>query len=531
MRKITFVVIMLICATAVLGASIPARLRMRNSDIIECNVTMDRISFISDYGEFQMPMEFVKAIVFPTSGTIITSLKTIHKNEIFRGFLLEEYISAEFEGMAIRVHKDTVSWVELLVDDKEITGGAVQVMLKTGEQFYAAMLSEVFNIQTSYGVFSLSMDNVALMEFEGEGNVLTKTTLLSGSEMRGIVQNAFIVVKLLSGAELSIAPGKIKTIDFSTIELAEAPEVKEFPDFLPGEIPQNMVLVERGSFTMGDIWGNGAPNETPLFEVTFTYDFYIGKYEVTFDEYDEFFIDAGMQRPSDNSWGRGQRPVINVSWWEAISYCNWLSEKEGFPKSYDSNGNLLDKDGKITTDPSKIVGYRLPTEAEWEYAARGGNDSKRYEFSGSTNVDEVAWYCGNSGKDSLDESQYYPHEGKWELVTDETPIRYVIYTYSTFLDVRKENDNKTREVGAKVPNELGIYDMSGNVWEWCSDWHVEYSASPKTNPYNSTAGSHRVVRGGCWYNYAAYVRVAYRNYFSPAYTDNYLGFRICRTVP
>lgn len=87
-RRIIFVVIILICATALLGASIPSRLRMRNSDIIECNVTMERISFISDYGEFQMPMEFVKAIVFPTSGTIITSLKTIYKNEIFRGFLL-----------------------------------------------------------------------------------------------------------------------------------------------------------------------------------------------------------------------------------------------------------------------------------------------------------------------------------------------------------------------------------------------------------------------------------------------------------
>ncbi|WP_334103409.1 formylglycine-generating enzyme family protein, partial [Mesotoga prima] len=286
MRRTVFVVIILICATALIGVSIPARLRMRNSDIIECNVTMDRISFISDYGEFQMPMEFVKAIVFPTSGTIITSLKTIHKNEIFRGFLLEEYINAEFEGMAIRFHKDTVSWVELLVEDKEITGGAVQVMLKTGEQFYAAMLSKELSVQTSYGVFLLSMDNIRLMEFEGEGNVLTKTTLKSGSEMRGIVKDDFIVVRLLSGAELSIAPGKIKAIDFSTMELAEAPEVKEFPDFLPGEIPQNMVFVQRGSFTMGDTWGDGASDEKPTHRVTFTYDFYMGKYEVTFDEYD-----------------------------------------------------------------------------------------------------------------------------------------------------------------------------------------------------------------------------------------------------
>ena len=492
MRKITFVVIMLICATAVLGASIPARLRMRNSDIIECNVTMDRISFISDYGEFQMPMEFVKAIVFPTSGTIITSLKTIHKNEIFRGFLLEEYISAEFEGMAIRVHKDTVSWVELLVDDKEITGGAVQVMLKTGEQFYAAMLSEVFNIQTSYGVFSLSMDNVALMEFEGEGNVLTKTTLLSGSEMRGIVQNAFIVVKLLSGAELSIAPGKIKTIDFSTIELAEAPEIKEIPDFLPGEekkaeIPHNMVLVEKGTFYMGDLWTSGNSSGKPTFEVTFDYDYFIGKYEVTFEEYDEFFIHGGRQKPSDNGWGRASRPVINVSWWDAITYCNWLSTKEDLPVAYDDEGNFLDKDGNITTDPSMVMGYRLATEAEWEYAARGGKNNDSFMYSGSEEVDEVAWYWSNS-------------------------------------------ESKTQPVGKKKPNSLGIYDMSGNVVEWCSDWYGNYSSSAQTNPYKNS-GSGRVVRGGGYGGVAMFTRVAFRYVFSPTFTFYDLGFRIARTAP
>ena len=348
-KKWVLVLTLLVSVSLLLGGPIPARLNMRNGDIIECSVTMDRISFISDYGEFQMPMEFVKAIVFPTSGTIITSLKTIYKNEIFRGFLLEEYILADFEGIPMKFHKDTISWVELLVEDRDLEGGVVQVMLKTGEQFYAAMLSEGLNIQTSYGVFSLSMDNVALMEFEGEGNVLTKTTLLTGSEMRGIVQDDFIVVKLLSGAELSIAPGKIKTIDFSAIELAEAPEIKEIPDFLPGEektgeIPHNMVLVEKGSFTFGDIWEG---KEVPLSKVTFTYDFYIGKYEVTFDEYDEFFIDAAIQRPSDDGFGRGQRPVINVSWWDAIAYCNWLSEKEGLPKAYNENGDFIDHDGRV----------------------------------------------------------------------------------------------------------------------------------------------------------------------------------------
>jgi len=249
-----------------------------------------------------------------------------------------------------------------------------------------------------------------------------------------------------------------------------------------------MVLVDKGSFTMGDTWGGGGSDEKPTHKVTFTYDFYIGKYEVTFNEYDAFCNATGRSKPSDSGWGRGQRPVINVSWNDAIAYCNWLSEKEKLPKAYDSNGNLLDKNGRVTTDPSKVVGYRLPTEAEWEYAARGGNKSKGYKYAGSDNVSDVAWYSSNSG-------------------------------------------SKTQEVGKKAPNELGLYDMSGNVWEWCSDWYGSYSSSAQTNPYNSTAGSGRVLRGGGWINVAADARVANRLNFSPTFTFYFLGFRICRTVP
>ncbi|WP_213699145.1 formylglycine-generating enzyme family protein [Acetomicrobium sp.] len=248
------------------------------------------------------------------------------------------------------------------------------------------------------------------------------------------------------------------------------------------------VLVEGGTFTMGDTWGGGDSDERPTHKVTFTYDFYIGKYEVTFDEYDAFCNATGKSKASDSGWGRGTRPVINVTWWDAIDYCNWLSEKEKLPKAYDSDGNLLDKDGRITIDPSKVVGYRLPTEAEWEYAAKGGNKSEGYKYSGSDNVSDVAWYSSNSG-------------------------------------------SKTQEVGKKAPNELGLYDMSGNVWEWCSDWYGSYSSSAQTNPYNSTAGSYRVFRGGSWSNVATYTRVADRGSFSPSGTRYRLGFRICRTVP
>jgi formylglycine-generating enzyme required for sulfatase activity len=265
---------------------------------------------------------------------------------------------------------------------------------------------------------------------------------------------------------------------------------EEYLDYVSSLHPGELVLVERGSFTMGDTWGDGGDSEKPSHSVELTYNFIIGKYEVTFDQYDWFCEETGRKKPGDNSWGRGSRPVINVSWNEAIAYCNWLSEKEKLPKAYDSNGNLLDKDGMKTTDPSKVVGYRLPTEAEWEYAARGGNNSEGYKYSGSNSVDEVAWYTSNSG-------------------------------------------GKTQEVGKKAPNELGIYDMSGNVWEWCSDWYDSgyYAKSPTTNPYNYTPGSGRVFRGGGWRSSVAGTRVTFRNLFSPSGTYNYLGFRICMTVP
>ncbi len=257
-----------------------------------------------------------------------------------------------------------------------------------------------------------------------------------------------------------------------------------------------MVLVERGTFTMGDEFGDLWRYDcSPVHQVTLTYDFHMGKYEVTFDEYDTFCSATGRSKPRDQGWGRGQRPVINVSWWDAIAYCNWLSQKEGLPVAYRllgeaSQGQMLDANGNVTTDITKVIGYRLPTEAEWEYAARGGKHHSPYKYSGSDNVAEVAWYTGD-------------FQSGW----------------------------KTYGVGMKRPNALRIYDMSGNVREWCSDWWYYYTETPKTNPYNSTAGSYRVHRGGDFGCSVVFLRVAYRSRYSPTYTGYYLGFRICRTVP
>ena len=135
--------------------------------------------------------------------------------------------------------------------------------------------------------------------------------------------------------------------------------------------------------------------------------------------------------------------------------------------------------------------FSLPTEAQWEYAARGGNKSLGYKYSGSNTIDEVAWYCGNAMGVDLSSSDYGTHR-----------------------------------VGTKLPNELGLYDMSGNVWEWCSDWYGSYSTSSQTNPTGPTTGSDRVLRGGGWGNGARGCRVAYRVNGDSDYRRSTDGFRL-----
>ena len=254
-----------------------------------------------------------------------------------------------------------------------------------------------------------------------------------------------------------------------------------------------MILVTGGTFQRGNTRGDseGHDDEKPVHTVHLTYDYYIGKYEVTFNEYDRYCEATGKSKPSDEGWTRHLRPIINVSWWDAIAYCNWLSEQSGLPKAYDDKGNLLDESGRITVDLRRVKGYRLPTEAEWEYAARGGqNSSGDYKYAGSDDLNEVGFYTGNSGLHGFKSAQ---------------------------------------EIGKKKPNELGLYDMSGNVWEWCHDWYGNYLPETQENPVGPVSASYRVSRGGSWYYYAQYCRVAYRYYYSPGYSYSYIGFRIART--
>ncbi len=261
-------------------------------------------------------------------------------------------------------------------------------------------------------------------------------------------------------------------------------------------VPNQLVNIKGGSFIMGNTRiGEGETFERPAHEVELTYDFYIGKYEVTFDEYYTFCDEIVYYKPADCGWGKGNRPIMYVSWFDATNYCNWLSEKEELPKAYDAEGNLLDRNGNITTDITQVTGYRLPTEAEWEYAARGGHidikngiEENDFKFSGSNDIDEVAWYDKNSAA-------------------------------------------MTQEIGQKKSNELEIFDMTGNVWEWCHDWFGNYSSEKQINPIGPSSSPYysRIYRGGSWFYYPLQCRISYRTFHNPQFVATYVGFRVCRT--
>ena len=254
-------------------------------------------------------------------------------------------------------------------------------------------------------------------------------------------QTASVLGVLTTNASSSVASGASSSGNTITIPVKDG-------------ISIDMVRVEAGTFTMGATAEMEDPydDEKPTHQVTLTNDYYIGKYEVT-----QALWKAVMGKKPSKFKG-DNLPVENVSWDDCQEFISQLNRITGKT-------------------------FRLPTEAEWEYAARGGKKSRGYQYSGSNDISDVAWYDGNSG-------------------------------------------NKTHAVGSKQANELGIYDMSGNVWEWCQDWHGSYSSSSQTNPTGVKSGSYRVIRGEGWFNGARICRSSYRDGRLPYASSRDQGLRL-----
>ena len=237
-----------------------------------------------------------------------------------------------------------------------------------------------------------------------------------------------------------------------------------------------MIFVQGGTFTMGSENSLDA-GASPSHEVTLD-SYSIGKYLVTQVQWLEIMGSWPGTAPSSTNGVGDNYPAYFVCWNDIVGTS---SSEEG----YTVNGITYYQNGfcyKLSQEAGDGRQYRLPTEAEWEYAARGGSQSQGYIYSGSNNIDEVAWYSSNS-------------------------------------------NGSAQPVGTKLPNELGIYDMSGNVWEWCGDRYSAYTSTAKTNPTGPTTGSNRVLRGGFWNYFPYHCRVARRDLNSPDFRAGY-GFRL-----
>lgn len=267
----------------------------------------------------------------------------------------------------------------------------------------------------------------------------------------------------LDGAFGKVTPGKGKTLYWNVLQ--------EFPRGLDAEFKWDLsagggkvftdkttgmdfIFVKGGCFQMGDVFGDGFDYEKPVHEACVG-NFYMGKYEVTQGQWKQVM---GSNPSYFSSCGDGC-PVENMSWNDAQTFIEKLNRSSGKK-------------------------YRLPTEAEWEYAARSGG--KKEKWAGTTSESSLgsyAWYSANSG-------------------------------------------SKTHPVGQKQPNGLGLYDMTGNVWEWCSDWYANYSSDRISNPVGASSGSDRVYRGGSWSNYARNARASDRHWSGPGDRGLHLGLRL-----
>jgi len=353
----------------------------------------------------------------------------------------------------------------------------------------------------------------------------TTATITGTATINGVVSGDVVTVVAGTADFADIKLGKGKTVTFSGWSLsgknAENYTLSAQPESVKADIYLNaveMVYVAGGTFILGKNHGTLDPADTaykatdswPTPEVTLS-DFKIGKYEVTQRQYW-----AVMEKLPTLRYDNGlEYPIYNVNWYDAIVFCNKLSILEGLTPAYRINNSTNPSDwGEVPSTNSygttqlalyekvQVVsgsnGYRLPTEAQWEYAAKGGNqkapDWVGYMYSGSNIASEVGWYSATSPGPSSGKPGYTTHQ-----------------------------------VGLKKPNFLGIYDMSGNVFEWCWDFgEGNYQSGAQTDPTGKASGNERVIRGGSWFYEIFYLRSMNRRSSTPYTPQDHHGFRVAR---
>ncbi len=361
-----------------------------------------------------------------------------------------------------------------------------------GEQYgiFITFTFEEVKSLTSRTISASNIDQWSYVASSGNWQINSEFTPESDTKMEVTRKSALIMLLLDCSSSLGSQFSTVKTQannfistlagygndeGFSSIDISLIDT-----DIFSNLEKDEMVYVKGGTFTMGATSEQGTSDpyedEYPTHQVTLS-DFYIGKYEVTQQLWEYVMKYSGTAADGSTMSAYGSDVWLGSNPSSSYGVGNY------YPAYYVSWEDIVNI---FIPRLNKITGktFRLPTEAEWEYAARGGNKSQGYKYSGSNTIGDVAWYTSNS--------------------------------------------STAHQVGTKAPNELGIYDMSGNVWEWCSDWYSSsyYSSSPSTNPTGPTSGSSRVLRGGRWGSNARGCRVSYRYGNSPAARGYSSGFRL-----
>jgi sulfatase modifying factor 1 len=297
-------------------------------------------------------------------------------------------------------------------------------------------------------------------------------------------------------------PGQTNWVDYVQVPATSGVTAQRLYDPNP---PSGMALIPAGSFTMGDCMGDGYSFELPLHTV-YESAFYMDRYDVTKSLWATVYqwaIAHGYTFDNVGAGAASTHPVQAIDWYDCVKWCNARSEKEGRVPAYytDAGLSVRYRTGQVDVQTNWVnwsSGYRLPTEAEWEKAARGGASGQRFPWGNTISWSQANYYAYPSG---------YPY--------DVNPTSGYHPTFNSY----------TSPVGYFAANGYGLYDMAGNVWQWCWDWYGPYSSGSQTDPRGPTSGSYRVLQGGSWYSHADNCRTAHRDCSDPTYRYITMGFR------
>ena len=455
-------------------------IHFRNNDVLKGTVLNETITVMTPYGRCVVPLRKCAGLSFEGARANTEALVTVNHNRL-TGIVDDRTIKFRIgtSGAPLEIRKEKIRFVLLKRGDNETAFADPKAktnlfVMTNGDLLVGQAEPNSLKIKTDYGEIRVGFDEMKTVEMQGGDNVTAVIKKLNGDVMRGTLETEELTLELSLGVSVNaiykdkfskvfIGDGQAQAMaNFGLAQpLLGESDGAAFVPGVEGEVITNTIgmtlrLVKPGKFMMGSP-GNEEDrhDDETQHEVVLTKPFYMGAYEVTQAQFEKIM---GI---NPSNWKGGKLPVETVSWNQATEFCQKLSARE----------------------PS--LTYRLPTEAEWEYACRAGTKTR--------------FYWG----DDL----YYSMIGQ-----------YAFYNVNS--------GSQTNEVGQKKPNAWGLFDMSGNVYEWCADWFGDYSTGRATDPRGASSGLFRVERGGSWLNDPQGCRSAFRDICSPYFRYRNLGFRV-----